>query len=106
MHGKDRQVLPEWSGLSTPNNRLVVVSKAGVEPSKTPGERRVTLDHTWNKGMATKVEARGVRIYWGRNRPGLGGFTIMPASTSTSYGSSISHHLHAIKGILQNVGYV
>jgi len=30
----------------------------------------------------------------------------MPAYTSTSHGSSISHHLQAIKGILQDVEYV
>ena len=29
--------------------------------------------------------------------------TIMPASTSTTHGSSISQHLHAIKRILQDV---
>jgi len=30
----------------------------------------------------------------------------MPAYASTSHGSSISHHLQAIKGILQDVEYV
>ena len=53
--------------------------------------------------MVTKVKARGVRICWGRDRLRFGGFTIMQASTSTSHGSSISHHLGAIKGILREV---
>ena len=49
-----------------------------------------------------RIEARGARICWGSGRLHWWIPTTMSAPASTSRGSSISQHLCAIKGILQD----